>query len=967
VSLATGKTRAPLVGRARELEQLSALLGETEGGLAVVSGEAGIGKTRLLEELTEQAAEAGHLTLAGRAAEYERELPFGLVIDALDPYLEALDSQAYQRLVRDRVGELASVFPSLHGLGEVVKEPATATERFRIHNAVRELLERLAARQPILLVLEDVHWADGASRELITHLIRRPPQAEVTLALSFRSGQADPAILRPMHERAERAVVAIELAPLELTDSARLLGAAREVDVAPLQRECGGNPFYLLQLAQSVDSAGPVSELSTLRLDVPAAVRTAIATELAGLSSEGRAVAEVAAVVGDPFEVGLVQAAAGVSEAEFLAALDELAASQLVRVADTPRRFAFRHPLVRNAIYEAAPPGTAIATHRRVADLLVSRGVAASEVAHHVERSAQHGDSEAIEVLQRAAAENMTRAPTSAAGWLRAALELLPGDAADETRRNLLVALGSAEGAAGELDGARMTLEAALALTPPGDPLRASLVIGTVGIEHLTGRQVQAKVRLEEALANAQDEDPETRVALKIALATNGIYLDERDRMYTWGQAAKEEAENLSSPRTRAAAHAAFALGAAFTGRAQVGLEQADAASELLASIDDQELAKNVDAIATVAAAELYLDRYEACRDHAERGMRVARATAQGDLIAFLNPTLGTSLWVLGELDRSAEMLDAAVQGARLTKNPQAIAWAAFNRAVQALMHGDLETAMRLGEESLVLTRDFTGGLISSHAGVVHAGTLLELGQPERAIQLLTERGGGPELTMIAPGSWRATYLEILALSQLALERVDEAASTAGVIRAQADATSLPIAAAMADRAEASVALARGDARSAVELARAAIGKAESVRARPVATTSRMLAGRAMLEAGDPDMAVEFLDRAASDHEAMGSLRYRDQAESLLRKAGVRRARRTRRGDAAGQGPETLTGRELEVAELIRDRRTNKEIATELFLSLKTVESHIRNIFGKLGVSSRVDVARVLEAQPPGQ
>ena len=94
-------------------------------------------------------------------------------------------------------------------------------------------------------------------------------------------------------------------------------------------------------------------------------------------------------------------------------------------------------------------------------------------------------------------------------------------------------------------------------------------------------------------------------------------------------------------------------------------------------------------------------------------------------------------------------------------------------------------------------------------------------------------------------------------------------------------------------------------------------------------------------------------------------MRYRDQAEALLRKAGVRRARKSARGRADGRGVETLSGRELEVANLIRDRRTNKEIAGELFLSLKTVESHVRNIFGKLGVSSRVDIARALEAQSP--
>jgi DNA-binding NarL/FixJ family response regulator len=293
--------------------------------------------------------------------------------------------------------------------------------------------------------------------------------------------------------------------------------------------------------------------------------------------------------------------------------------------------------------------------------------------------------------------------------------------------------------------------------------------------------------------------------------------------------------------------------------------------------------------------------------------------------------------------------------------------WGAFNRAYQALMHGDLETAMALGEESLVLSRGFTGGLISAHANAVHAVTLLEAGDPERAIRLFTEGVGGAELRMIAPGSWRATYLETLALCRLALERVDEAASTAELVRAQAVTTSLPLAEVMADRAEASVALARGDARTAAELARSTIERAESLGARPAAATSRILAARALLEAGDAAAAVPFLERAAADHEAMGSLRYRDQAEALLRRAGVRRARRTRRGDAAGQGVETLSGRELEVAELIRDRRTNKEIATELFLSLKTVESHIRNIFGKLGVSSRVDVARVLEAQRPAQ
>ena len=144
-----------------------------------------------------------------------------------------------------------------------------------------------------------------------------------------------------------------------------------------------------------------------------------------------------------------------------------------------------------------------------------------------------------------------------------------------------------------------------------------------------------------------------------------------------------------------------------------------------------------------------------------------------------------------------------------------------------------------------------------------------------------------------------------------------------------------------------------------------AIDLAEAVAARPAAATCRVLAGRALLADGQADQAAALFERAAGDLEVMGALRYRDQAEALLRKAGVRRARKSVRGNADGQGVETLSGRELEVATLVRDRRTNKEIAGELFLSLKTVESHVRNIFIKLGVSSRVDIARALEASSP--
>src|ERR671915_1964968 len=170
----------PFVGREHELELVEQLLEGTCAGEArflFIAGEPGIGKTRLLAELLARAGERGCVALHGSAAEFERELPFGLVVDALDEYLESLDPHAFERLAREELTELAGVFPALRPLDAGSGAPGTAAERFRAHRAVRGLFEHLAARQPVVLALDDLHWADGASLELVAHLLRRPPRA----------------------------------------------------------------------------------------------------------------------------------------------------------------------------------------------------------------------------------------------------------------------------------------------------------------------------------------------------------------------------------------------------------------------------------------------------------------------------------------------------------------------------------------------------------------------------------------------------------------------------------------------------------------------------------------------------------------------------------------------------------------------------------------------------------------------
>jgi DNA-binding NarL/FixJ family response regulator len=294
-----------------------------------------------------------------------------------------------------------------------------------------------------------------------------------------------------------------------------------------------------------------------------------------------------------------------------------------------------------------------------------------------------------------------------------------------------------------------------------------------------------------------------------------------------------------------------------------------------------------------------------------------------------------------------------------LSGNVQALAGNLGQHSFAALAAGDVATALALAEECVELTSGLDRSLACA-AGVALAAALVETGDPRRAVDALIASSGGDALSLI-PGVWRARFLELLTRCWLELGRHSEAERAAARARATAAALRLRMADSMAHRAAATVALDAGDPSLAAERALAAATAADEVGVPVEAALARTLAGRALAQAGQPDRAVAELKHAASELQTCGALRYRAGAERELRRLGHRSYRRTRPGRSDGTGVAALTERELQIARLVVDRRTNPEIAQALFLSPKTVETHMRNIFRKLDVSSRVEVARAVE------
>jgi DNA-binding CsgD family transcriptional regulator len=503
-----------------------------------------------------------------------------------------------------------------------------------------------------------------------------------------------------------------------------------------------------------------------------------------------------------------------------------------------------------------------------------------------------------------------------------------------------------------------------LAETAPDALSRTRWVGICAGLEHLLGRHDDAHARLVTALEDLPDQTSIDAVTLQLGLAFDAFYRRDLQGMDDRARRALQLAVELDNQPFRAAACAIVSMACAFDNRIEDAQAYRVEATAIVDALSDDELAVRYDAAANLGNAEMYLDHLEDAVLHLDRGLTVGRATGQGMLFPLLTQRKGFALSLLGRLPEALDVGERAVEAARLSGSPQSVAWALLNYAYAVLMTGDVETALAAAEESSALGAAYDDSLVRTWSACALGSVTGEAGDPARSIDILVSGTGGPELPLI-PGVLRFLFQERVVQAWLALGRLDEAELAAARADALADKVGLNFGFALAKRGRAAVTLEAGDARAAAELALESAAAAEAVSARVEAARSRTLAGRALAAAGDRDRATAELERAATELDACGAVRYREEAERELRKLG-RRFRRQAAPGADGDGLADLTARELEVARLVHDRKTNREIAAELFLSEKTVETHLRHIFRKLGVSSRVEVARALDAENVG-
>ncbi|GAA1255876.1 hypothetical protein GCM10009677_02350 [Sphaerisporangium rubeum] len=945
---------SPLVGRRDALHAFSQSVDAAVAHgfqFRAMVGEPGAGKTRLLAELADMAGKGGLTTLWGRAAEFEQAMPFSALVDALDDHLEARRDELSGRLGAGQARLLATVFPALAAkmpheaadAGQEAGQPGMV--RYRLYRALRQLIDELASPSGLALILDDVHWADDGSAEFLDHLVRHPPRGRVLVAVAYRPAQATPRLAALARSAGARGGE-VTVGPLDEDEVEQFLGpAVNRSRRAALFEASGGNPFYLEALAK-------MSRLSVGEL--PPTVRAALQVELGDLAPASLLVAQAAAVTADEFEPALAAVAAEVDAAQALDALDDLFLRDIVRPG-AGGRFRFRHSLVRQAAYESAAAGWRLAAHARLAAHLADLGAPAIVRAHHIERSGVFGDRRAVSALVEAARTVGAQSPVTAAHWLRKALDLMPAEPGNlEERLELLMELSRALGISGKLSESRDTARELLRLLPEDDYARRARATRWCALmERQLDRPLEARALLLDELRRMPDPHSPVAIPLRMRLVAESMMRAD----FRAAQAVLDlmpEYEEDWPPGLAMAVAALRPMPAYAAGRLTEALRLADAADRLITEALDEHLAEWLDAVAWTCWAGSHIGRYSVALRHFGRAAAVARATGQDYILTHLLAGRVRVLIVLGRLPEALDTAEESVEGARLLESRQQAVFALTGLCLALTWSGDHDAAILAGEEAVSTGVD-RGEVSGNLARQALGAALVCAGRHDDGIALLLEACDG----FVEPRLDKGNLLiccEYLAYAEAARGRHEAAASyaerAATLVQPELPAFSglVPLAEAHAVRA--------ADPMAAAGLADRAAGMLAAGERRIDAGRALLLAGTAYGEAGERGEARARLRDASEIFAASEAKALAAQVARAQRRLGVR----VSAGGGAGQasGPFGLSPRETEIAQLVAEGLTNQLIAAQLFLSVRTVETHLSHVFAKLGVTSRVGVATKL-------
>jgi DNA-binding CsgD family transcriptional regulator len=921
---------APIVrGRDVELASIGVLLDRVRSGVGavvLVEGEPGMGKTRLLAE-------------AGRVA---RRLAFRVGAGAAEPGAEVVELAPLMTALFDGPGPLLerSGLRELHSLPE---------QRYWLLQDLQAMLERSALGGPLLISLDDLQWADSGTAAALRALPARLADLPVAWILAFRRGQGSAQLLSAIEHLDHSGAETIGLGPL---DEAAVAQVAEDVmDAEPdealldLVKDARGSPFVLMELLSGLRDEDLIrvvagrAELIEARL--PRRVGFSMRERLRGVSGPAREAATVAASLGRRFSFADLAHMLDRRPATLLGPVEELIdGGMLVESGD---RLAFRHDVTRESVRESVPVSARRALDRQAADVLLAAGAAPVEVAAQIAASAEPGDEQAISILLRA-------------GEALAITD--PGAGADLTRR-------------------------ALDLAPRDHNLRGPLLAQSAVLLHSAGREAEARAFAETHLRDALPVEQEAEVLLSIA----GMFRIPPDARVAAGRQAlalPELPAYLRAPHLAALFHNLLVGGRTEEAKAI----HAETAEAVQASGD----ANSAFAFALAESVTAYVDgRYDDALEMTEQAARAGIGTTDWARERLAREWRCETRTVLDNVDDSLRLAADSFAAAQRDRNGWGI------RIFEIWRGRQLHQLGRLADAGAILEGQFSPETGDRFFGALDAAGIVALGrvalhQGNAGLQQRTARlarslleDGTPNfsrqaawllaLQALATGDPRAAHASLCVLGEdqrtaiLPLFPVDvtDEIPLARIALAAGDDELAEVAAAQADRRAqrnprvativATAAHVRGLLTSNIdELERAADLFATGPRPLARAYALEDL-GVARADAGAVDAAIQAFDGALAVYAEAGAAWDAGRVRGRLRDHGVRRRLVPR--ERAERGWASMTDSELAVARRVAQGLTNREVAEQLFVSPHTVSSHLRSIFAKLDINSRLALARI--------